>query len=114
MTITSKPDDDDNLIEKMTDAIGGERFVATKVLINFFDDLVRELTTTNDITKNIAILSSALSRTASTARDLQKVKQDLNTANQTIAQLVGMNGSLYAKLADHERRLKNVEQTAWR
>lgn len=43
MSISTKPQDSDAIIEKRIDALGNEQFVATNLLITFFDDIVNLL-----------------------------------------------------------------------
>ena len=43
MTITSKPSDGDSIIELQSGLLGGNKYVPTRALITFFDDLVNNI-----------------------------------------------------------------------
>lgn len=143
MTVSSKPQDDDALIERKRGPLGEEMLVGTPLFLRFLNDLVDlfnidspDLSQTQstlfqvkaELSSRLLAISNELAeieRAALLSHEnktvLHRVSGSLSDAEKAIQALKNENAQLKSKLSQYqaqqselERRISNLEQVAWR
>lgn len=111
MTITSKPSDGDSIIEVQSGLLGNDKYVPTRALITFFDDLVNNIGPSAGSSSEIYSVDSYLKAQLSKLLkqpwlfiDVSEQTTDYTTAKtETVIALSNITVSLNDKPNDGER-----------
>lgn len=129
MTLSSKPQDNDALVELQLDPIGGRRLVGTHVLLRFFDDLVALFNSdTIELSEVLALVQSIESKNSGQIEDLRRsiscipvdqqrsmvpIIRKIDALNQTLYQQLNrtlvLAQAIQKRQSDTERQVNNLE-----
>lgn len=130
MVISTKPDDRDGIVELVKDAVGNEKYVPTRALITFFDDISNQLESLRPLDHTdgaqMAVISSIAESILTTRADLRSeiaaVESRINsvpvpTENEALRQIISQQSAeitaLRSQLSELNEKISNIEQTSW-
>lgn len=111
MSITSKPQDSDPLIEIQRDQLGNEAFVGTELLLKFFDDIAQLSNTESTIIREIVTATNQ--QQAKNASQVVTLHRDLESkvgaVQQQLAGLLVTARAMAKKQAEIESKTNSLE-----